>query len=179
MKKTREEFGPIPKEVWEASQTLKKAGFEAYLIGGCVRDIILGIAPKDWDITTDAKPEQIIAAFPKTFYENTFGTVGVVNENTTDEIVKVIEITPYRLEAEYSDNRRPDAVIFSEKLDDDLHRRDFTINAIALNITEEGSKEGFYKGNIEDYYGGQEDLKKKVLKIRYRYQYVKISSTKI
>ena len=164
MKKTREEFGPIPKEVWEASQTLKKAGFEAYLIGGCVRDIILGIAPKDWDITTDAKPEQIIAAFPKTFYENTFGTVGVVNENTTDEIVKVIEITPYRLEAEYSDNRRPDAVIFSEKLDDDLHRRDFTINAIALNITEEGSKEGFYKGNIEDYYGGQEDLKKKVLK---------------
>ncbi|MFA6227466.1 MAG: HD domain-containing protein [Candidatus Paceibacterota bacterium] len=166
MKKTsnKTEFGPIPKEVWEASQTLKKAGFEAYLIGGCVRDILLGIIPKDWDITTNAKPEQIIATFPKTFYENTFGTVGVVNENTVDEAVKVIEVTPYRLEAEYSDNRRPDAVIFSEKLDDDLHRRDFTINAIALNITEEGSKEGFYKGNIEDYYGGQDDLKKKVLR---------------
>lgn len=166
MKKTSDktEFGPIPKEVWEAEQTLKKAGFEAYLIGGCVRDILLGITPKDWDITTNAKPEQIIAVFPKTFYENTFGTVGVVNENATDEVVKVIEITPYRLEAEYSDNRRPDHVIFSEKLDDDLHRRDFTINAIALNITEEGSKAGFYKGNIDDYYGGQDDLKKKVLK---------------
>jgi poly(A) polymerase/tRNA nucleotidyltransferase (CCA-adding enzyme) len=161
---TKTEFGPIPKEVWEASQTLKKAGFEAYLIGGCVRDIILGIAPKDWDITTNARPEKIIEIFPKTFYENDFGTVGVVNENTTDEIVKVIEITPYRLEAEYSDNRRPDHVVFSEKLDDDLHRRDFTINAIALDITEEGSKDGFYKGHIEDYYGGQDDLKKKVLK---------------
>ena len=161
---TKTEFGPIPKEVWEASQTLKKAGFEAYLIGGCVRDIILGITPKDWDITTNAKPEDVIKIFPKTFYENTYGTVGVVNENTTDEVVKVIEITPYRLEAEYSDSRRPDAVTFSDKLDDDLHRRDFTINAIALNITEEGSKEGFYKGNIEDYYGGQDDLNKKVLK---------------
>ncbi len=78
--------------------------------------------------------------------------------------LKVIEITPYRLEAEYSDNRRPDHVTFSEKLDDDLQRRDFTINAIALDITEAGSKDGFYKGHIEDPYKGQEDLENKIVR---------------
>jgi tRNA nucleotidyltransferase/poly(A) polymerase len=153
------EFGPIPKVVYETSEKLKNAGFEAYLIGGCVRDIILGIKPKDWDITTNAKPEDIIATFPDTFYENTYGTVGVVNETVSDETLKVIEITPYRLESEYSDNRRPDSVSFSDKLEDDLKRRDFTINAIALNIQEEGGKEAFYKGQIVDLYKGQEDLK--------------------
>jgi len=164
MKKTVQEFGPIPKEIKDASDVLKNAGFEAYLVGGCVRDILIGRKPKDWDITTDAKPEDIIKIFPDTFYENIYGTVGVVNETVTDETLKVIEITPYRLEAEYSDNRRPDHVIFSNKLDDDLHRRDFTINAIALNIIEEGSKKDFYKGEIKDFYDGQEDLKNKILK---------------
>jgi len=164
VEKNTGEFGLIPKEVWEVSQKLKTAGFEAYLIGGCVRDLIINRKPKDWDITTNAKPEQIISTFTDTFYENSYGTVGIVNENATDETVKVIEVTPYRLEAEYSDNRRPDSVTFSDKLDDDLHRRDFTINAIALNLTKEGSKEGFYKGNIEDFYSGQEDLKEKVLR---------------
>ncbi len=158
------EFGPIPKVVYETSEKLKNAGFEAYLIGGCVRDIILGIKPKDWDITTNAKPEDIIATFPDTFYENTYGTVGVVNETVSDETIKVIEITPYRLESEYSDNRRPDSVSFSDKLEDDLKRRDFTINAIALNIQEEGGKEAFYKGQIVDLYKGQEDLKNKIIR---------------
>ncbi len=158
------EFGPIPKVVYETSEKLKNAGFEAYLIGGCVRDIILGIKPKDWDITTNAKPEDIIATFPDTFYENTYGTVGVVNETVSDETIKVIEITPYRLESEYSDNRRPDSVSFSDKLEDDLKRRDFTINAIALNIQEEGGKEDFYKGQIVDLYKGQEDLKNKIIR---------------
>ncbi len=88
MKKTLEEYGPIPKEVWEASETLKKGGFEAYLIGGCVRDILLGFMPKDWDITTNAKPEDIIKIFPDTFYENVYGTVGVKNENAIDETVE-------------------------------------------------------------------------------------------
>ncbi|MCX6717479.1 MAG: HD domain-containing protein [Candidatus Taylorbacteria bacterium] len=174
MRKAVKEFGPIPKEIKDATEVLKKAGFEAYLVGGCVRDILIGRKPSDWDITTNAKPEDIIKIFPKTFYENNYGTVGVVNESVTDETLKVIEITPYRLEAEYSDNRRPDSVIFSEKLDDDLHRRDFTINAIALKIIGEGSheksadlvasKKDFYKGEIEDFYNGQEDLKNKILK---------------
>src|ERR1035437_4930300 len=138
-RKTTEEYGPIPKEVFEVSQKLKDAGHEAYLIGGCVRDIFIGIKPKDWDITTNAKPEDIIKIFPDTFYENVYGTVGVVNENVSDETLKVIEITPYRLESEYSDNRRPDKVIFSDKLSDDLQRRDFTINAIALDLKGQGS----------------------------------------
>ncbi|MDD4803731.1 MAG: HD domain-containing protein [Candidatus Pacebacteria bacterium] len=164
MKQKELEYGPIPKVVWETSQKLKDAGFESYLVGGCVRDIILGIKPKDWDLTTNAKPEQIITIFPDTFYENVYGTVGVVNETVSDETLKVIEITPYRLESEYSDNRRPDSVSFSEKLEDDLKRRDFTINAIALNLEEEGSKEDFYKGQIVDLYKGQEDLKNKIIR---------------
>jgi tRNA nucleotidyltransferase (CCA-adding enzyme) len=164
MKKTMEEYGPIPKEILNVSDGLRGAGFEAYLIGGCVRDILLGIKPKDWDFTTNAKPEEIIKIFPETFYENVYGTVGVVNKDVSDETLKVVEVTPYRLESEYSDNRRPDKVIFSNKLDDDLQRRDFTINAIALNLKDKGSKTNFYKGQIEDPYMGQEDLKNKVLK---------------
>ena len=164
MKKTNGEYGPIPEEVWRISQRLKESGFEAYLIGGCVRDILIKIKPKDWDITTNAKPEDIIRIFPDTFYENVYGTVGVVNETVSDETLKVVEVTPYRLEAQYSDNRRPDSVIFSNNLEDDLKRRDFTINGIALSIEEEGSEAGFYKGQIVDPFKGQKDLKDKVLK---------------
>ncbi len=164
MKQKELEYGPIPKVIYETSQRLKEAGFESYLIGGCVRDIILGIKPKDWDITTNAKPEDIIATFPDTFYENTYGTVGVVNEDVSDETLKVVEITPYRLESEYSDNRRPDSVSFSDKLEDDLKRRDFTINAIALDIKEKVEKDDFYKGQIFDLYKGQEDLKNKIIR---------------
>ncbi len=162
--KKNEEFGPIPKEIWEAHEILKKNGYEAHLVGGCVRDILLGIKPKDWDFTTNARPEDIIRIFPETFYENVYGTVGVVNKDVADETLKVIEITPYRLESEYSDKRRPDSVEFSDNLLHDLQRRDFTINAIALNLTEEGSEENFYKGQIEDPYNGQKDLKEKVLR---------------
>ena len=152
----------LPTEVIIVVKTLNDKGFEAYLIGGCVRDILLGRKPKDWDVTTNAKPEDIISSFTDTFYENNYGTVGVVNEESKDETLKVIEITPYRLEAEYSDNRRPDHVTFSDKLEDDLQRRDFTINAIALEITEIGK--GKYAGTYFDYYKGHEDLQAKVLR---------------
>ena len=118
----------IPHEVASVALTLEEKGFEAYLIGGCVRDLIIGRKPKDWDITTNATPEQIISSFPKTFYENEYGTVGVVNEQAGDETLKVVEVTPYRLEEKYSDNRRPDRVIFSGRIEDDLKRRGFTIN---------------------------------------------------
>jgi len=164
MKTKIEEYGPIPKEVLEVSQKLKDAGFEAYLIGGCVRDILINVKPKDWDVTTNAKPEDIIKIFPDTFYENVYGTVGVVNETASDETLKVIEVTPYRLEAEYSDNRRPDSVTFSDKLEDDLKRRDFTINAIALEIDGDAGKKDFYKGKIVDLFNGQEDLKNKIIR---------------
>lgn len=145
----------IPQEVSQVTQTLQKAGFEAYLVGGCVRDIISGKKPKDWDVTTNAKPDQITAIFPKTFYENDYGTVGVVNENTDDETLKIVEVTPYRIEGVYSDKRRPDQVTFTEKIEDDLKRRDFTVNAIAYDISQ---------GQIIDPYKGQDDIKDKTIK---------------
>ena len=76
--------------------------------------------PKDWDVATNATPEQIIAIFPKTFYENTFGTVGIVNEELEEGSLKVIEVTPYRIESDYTDNRHPDKVTFSQKLEDGI-----------------------------------------------------------
>ncbi|MFA6077902.1 MAG: CCA tRNA nucleotidyltransferase [Candidatus Paceibacterota bacterium] len=145
----------IPKNISAISESLEKAGFEAYLVGGCVRDVLAGKKPKDWDFTTNARPEDIIKIFPKTFYENEYGTVGVVDESETDETLKIVEITPYRIEGKYSDYRRPDSVVFSKNLEDDLRRRDFTINAIAYDIT---------KGQIVDPYNGQKDIKDKIIR---------------
>ncbi|PIQ68360.1 MAG: hypothetical protein COV91_04490 [Candidatus Taylorbacteria bacterium CG11_big_fil_rev_8_21_14_0_20_46_11] len=164
----KEQF-EIPDIVAKVAATLEKAGFEAYLIGGCVRDLLIGRKPKDWDITTNAVPEEIVPLFDKTFYENEYGTVGVVTESAeeskdvSDETLKVIEITPYRKESEYSDNRRPDSVTFSKNLEDDLSRRDFTINAIALKIVKK-EKEGLYKGQLTDIYKGQTDIDAKIIR---------------
>ncbi len=154
----------VPDEVSQITKTLKKAGFEAYLVGGCVRDLLLERRPKDWDVTTNAKPEDIIRLFKETFYENDYGTVGVVNENVADETLKVVEVTPYRLESEYSDKRRPDSVIFSSKIEDDLKRRDFTINSIALDIENHQGVGNSYKGHVIDPYKGQDDLEAKIIK---------------
>jgi poly(A) polymerase/tRNA nucleotidyltransferase (CCA-adding enzyme) len=148
----------IPAEVVSAIETLEKGGFEAYLVGGCVRDILLGREPKDWDITTNAKPEQIIPLFKKTFYENSFGTVAVVNEDTKNEKLKVIEITPYRVEGKYSDFRHPDEIKFGESIEQDLKRRDFTVNAMAMSLSNGSIKD------IIDLYGGLKDIKDKVLR---------------
>src|ERR1700722_13666404 len=126
----------IPKEIQETLTALEKAGFQAYFVGGCVRDLLLGTKPKDWDITTNATPDEILALFPHTFYENAFGTVAVVIDDTEDETLKTIEITPYRLESAYSDHRRPDSVEFADKLEDDLKRRDFTMNALAYSMSD-------------------------------------------
>jgi putative nucleotidyltransferase with HDIG domain len=142
----------IPPEVANVSSKLEDAGFEAYLVGGCVRDLALGKKPKDWDITTNAAPEKIQEIFEHTFYENAYGTVGVVTEHAEDETLKVIEVTPYRTESTYSDRRRPDSVSFSDKLEDDLKRRDFTVNALAYSVSEK---------KLIDLYSGQEDLKRK------------------
>ncbi len=153
MKKTT-----IPTEITTVIETLEKSGYEAYLVGGCVRDLLLGRIPRDWDVTTNAIPENIIPLFPKTFYENDFGTVGVVNENTQHENLSVVEVTPYRIETNYSDFRHPDEVKFSNKIEDDLGRRDFTINAIAVSISNGAIKD------IIDLYGGFKDLKDKVIR---------------
>ncbi|RJR14351.1 HD domain-containing protein [Candidatus Parcubacteria bacterium] len=143
----------VPQEARVACETLKNAGYEAYLVGGCVRDMLLGRTPKDWDVTTNATPEQIQGLFPDTFYENEYGTVGIVTEST-DPGLKVIEITPYRIESEYSNARHPDEVRFSDKLSDDLKRRDFTVNAIAYDPI---------KNELVDEHGGREDLLRAIL----------------
>jgi putative nucleotidyltransferase with HDIG domain len=144
----------IPKEIIKVIDTLESAGFEGYIVGGCVRDLLVGKKPKDWDITTNATPEDIQKIFPESFYENTFGTVGVKIEETEDESLKVVEVTPYRLESKYSNNRHPDEVTFSKSLADDLKRRDFTMNAIAYNPT---------KDELVDLYDGQEAIKDKMV----------------
>ncbi|MBI2099811.1 MAG: CCA tRNA nucleotidyltransferase, partial [Candidatus Vogelbacteria bacterium] len=134
---------------------LQKAGFSAYLVGGCVRNLLLDAKPRDWDITTNAKPEQITSLFAKTFYENEFGTVTIVSEETTDETLRNVEVTPFRTETTYSDKRHPDQVKFGDKLEDDLKRRDFTINALAYNPAQ---------GQLVDLFGGEKDLKDKLIK---------------
>ena len=174
----------IPKEVSHVTNTLEKAGFEAYLVGGCVRDLIMGREPNDWDVTTNAKPNEIIALFEKTIYENNFGTVGVClpanlgegvpiegdvlretkeedvsHDTNTDDVTHetseylIVEVTPYRTEAQYSDFRHPDEVKFSDKIDEDLQRRDFTINSMAYS-----------KNSVMDIYGGLKDIKDKVVR---------------
>lgn len=145
----------IPKEVLDVVSTLERANFDAYLVGGCTRDLLLGKTPKDWDITTNANPEEIQSLFDKSFYENDYGTVTVVNEETEEQSLKNIEITPFRLEAKYSNSRHPDSVSFSKNIEDDLKRRDFTINAIAYNPT---------KGQLVDPYKGQVDLSNKLIR---------------
>ncbi|MFZ3020280.1 MAG: hypothetical protein WA051_02040, partial [Minisyncoccia bacterium] len=140
---------PIPKPVSHVTKALIDAGFEAYLVGGCVRDLFLGTTPKDWDVATNAIPEQIIATFPKTFYENKFGTVSVVQEDVEDESLKVVEVTPYRTEGEYTDKRRPDNVTFAETIQEDLSRRDFTINALAYSVESD---------ELFDPFDGRKDL---------------------
>jgi tRNA nucleotidyltransferase (CCA-adding enzyme) len=144
----------IPKEVSRVTSKLEEAGFEAYLVGGCVRDLIMDRAPKDWDLTTNANPEQIIALFEKTVYENKFGTVAVIQEDVSQETFRQIEVTPYRIEGQYTDFRHPDEVKFSDKIEDDLERRDFTVNALALNS----------KGQIVDLFDGIKDIKDKTLR---------------
>ena len=152
----------IPKEIARVTEALLAQGFEAYLIGGCVRDLVRGVQPKDWDITTNAEPDEIIALFPKTFYENEYGTVGVVNEEIPEDeadpirkTLRIVEVTPYRKETTYTNFRHPDEISFSGDLADDLLRRDFTMNAIAYDITER---------KIIDLHGGEKDITRKLIR---------------
>src|SRR3989344_5228634 len=144
----------VPEEVSTAAKALQEAGFEAYLVGGCVRDLLSGREPKDWDITTNAHPEQIQAVFPDSFYENDYGTVGV-KTGSEDSRLAIVEVTPYRTESAYSDKRRPDKVEFGTSLLEDLARRDFTVNAIALEDAQ---------GQLVDPYEGQKDIKDKLVR---------------
>ena len=147
----------IPEEIIGIAGNLRKADFQAYLVGGCVRDILMGREPKDWDIATDAKPEQIQKIFPDSVYENKFGTVAVKTDSK-DERLKIVEITTFRLEGKYTDKRHPDEVKFAKTIEEDLSRRDFTINALALSIAKGMA------GEIIDPFGGQQNIKDKIIR---------------
>lgn len=135
----------------EALSLLAESGYEAYIVGGSVRDNLLGVIPSDFDLTTDARPEEILEIF-KDFKTvevgRDYGTIGVLIDK------EMIEITTYRTESSYSDGRRPDTVEYARNLKEDLSRRDFTINAMAMDIDY----------NIVDYYGGREDLESGIIR---------------
>lgn len=139
----------LPDEVQDILTKFQKANFEIYVVGGAVRDLLMGKIVYDWDFTTNATPEEILEIYADGFYDNKFGTVGLSIEGFD----KPFEITTYRTEEGYSDNRRPDSVSWGKSLDEDLKRRDFTINAFAYD----GEK-------LIDLYDGQKDLDKKVLR---------------
>ena len=150
----------IPKEILNIINKLQKADFETYLVGGCVRDLLLkspsADKPKDWDITTNARPEEIQKMFPDSIYENQFGTVAVKTK-AKDLTLKIIEITTFRKEGKYTDKRHPDTITFAKTLEEDLSRRDFTINAMAIEIQKSKIK-------IIDPFNGQKDLKDKLIR---------------
>lgn len=149
----------IAKEVLQIAEILKQSGHQAYLVGGCLRDVLLDIEPEDWDLATSAKPEEILKLFPDSVYENRFGTVGVKTDSEEAKL-KIIEVTTFRLEGTYTDKRHPDEVKFAKTIEEDLARRDFTVNAMALNL---GSAKKTKKDLI-DPFGGQDDLKHELIK---------------
>jgi putative nucleotidyltransferase with HDIG domain len=164
----------IPNTVLDVLKKLQDRNFEAYIVGGCVRDLLLDKIPNDWDVTTNAKPLEVIEIFPDSFYENNFGTVGVKVEKFLPKIGNekgdhdIVEVTTYRIESIYSDRRRPDDIAFANSLDEDLSRRDFTINAIALkvhNFSEDTTSSQIdIDYEIVDLFGGKEDIDKKNIK---------------
>src|SRR3989344_3016717 len=133
----------LPQPAQSIIDTLASAGFEAYAVGGSVRDLLMGKETKGWDFTTNATPEEILKLFPDSFYDNQFGTVGVkiyksdksTNKQIKDELEDIYEITTYRSEEGYKDHRHPDKITWGKTLEEDLSRRDFTINAIAFDGT--------------------------------------------
>ena len=166
----------IPKEVKFVIEELKKADFEAYIVGGCVRDFLLalrskseggrGKEPEDWDVATSAKPEEIQKVFSKSFYENKFLTV-TVQTGSKNLKLKEIEITTYRSEAKYTDKRHPDEIRFAKTIEEDLARRDFTVNAMALGLKSKINSK-FQIPNSKfiliDPFDGQKDLEGKIIR---------------
>lgn len=133
----------IPQKAEYIIKTIQAAGFEAYVVGGCVRDSVLGRIPQDWDITTSAKPEQVKALFSRTVDTGLqHGTVTVMQER------EGFEVTTYRIDGEYEDSRHPREVTFTSRLEEDLKRRDFTINAMAYN----------HEAGLVDIFGGMKDM---------------------
>lgn len=164
----------IPVYVKNIINSLEDAGFEAYIVGGCVRDLLMGREPGDWDITTNARPEEVLNIFSDAKYENDFGTVLVRVKNNEGETEQVVEVTTFRSERGYSDRRHPDEIKFEDSIERDLERRDFTVNAIAVCLAKdeklkiEGKNRvidiGDEKYVLIDLFGGEKDLKQRIIR---------------
>jgi len=153
----------LPEFVKKIIDKFEKNDYEIYIVGGVVRDLLLKRLAVDWDFTTNATPKEILALFPDGFYDNQFGTVGIVNPKEKKKKVyygkpPIYEITTFRKEIGYTDRRRPDKVIWGKTIEEDLVRRDFTINAMALKRT---GKQSF---KLTDPHGGQKDAKAKLIR---------------
>ena len=187
----------VPQEILEIYNKIKNANFEAYLVGGCVRNMLLKKPVKDWDLTTNAKPEDLLKIFPNGFYDNKFGTVGVptvilVSEAHPESLARgdsgqarmtkknVVEVTTFRTEEGFSDRRHPTKVSWGKTIEEDLSRRDFTVNSIALKLViASGAKQSQNNGIassqakpdprndklvIIDPFNGQKDLENKLIR---------------
>jgi len=148
----------MDKELVNILQAIVKAGFEVAIVGGAVRDFLAKKDISDWDFTTNASPEEILKLIKGSFYNNRFGTVGVVLQSQK----LTIQITTYRTEEKYTDKRHPDVIVWGKTLEEDLSRRDFTINAMALRI--ENGKLKVEKDNLVDPFDGQKDLRNKLVR---------------
>jgi tRNA nucleotidyltransferase (CCA-adding enzyme) len=164
----------VPAFIINIISKLNQAGYEAWVVGGCVRDLLMNRQPNDWDITTNARPDDVLKVFPDAKYENVFGTVLVKVKNEAGETEQVVEVTTYRSEQGYADRRHPDEVRFEDKLEKDLARRDFTINALAVAPLggRKFKPDGFNKiieldneaWELVDYFGGEKDIKQRMLR---------------
>ena len=139
----------LPPDTEYIIETLQKNGYEAYAVGGCIRDMLNGVKPHDFDIASSAEPEAVVSLFEKTVPTGIkHGTVTVIVNGIPSEV------TTYRTDGEYRDHRRPDSVVFVKSLREDLARRDFTVNAMAYNK----------KDGLKDFFGGKEDIKNRTLR---------------
>ncbi len=148
----------IPKEVGFVIEELEKNGYKAYIVGGCVRDALRGVEPNDWDIATEAKPEEIGKIFLRSFTNNNFGTVTILTDSENPRL-KEIEVTTYRVDEKYTDKRHPDKISWAKTIEEDLARRDFTVNAMALSVTKKKKEE-----KLIDPFGGEKDLKDRIIR---------------
>jgi len=139
----------LPKKITDFMDVFEKHGYAIYLVGGAIRNILLKKEVTNWDFTTSATPNEIINMFPKSFYHNEYGTVSIPQ----DENKSIFEVTPFRKESDYSDNRHPKTISWAKTIKEDLSRRDFTINAIAYG-----------NNKVVDLYDGQKHLKEKIIK---------------
>lgn len=168
MNKAKVEIMTIPTEIQVVIDKLREANFEAFVVGGSVRDLLLSKKPKDWDVATSATPEEVQKIFTKHFYNNDFGTVTVLT-GAKDKTVSEVEVTTYRTEGEYSDQRHPDKIGRAQSIEEDLARRDFTINALALASEldlpiNQPNEIVVEEMKIIDPFGGLKDLNAKLIR---------------